>query len=576
MGAMPIPMPQQQTQGDPSLGNTPQIDPRQLLQMLAQGRGQQGQGTSSVGTSIPMPTPIGNGPRPVGQTGPAQGEFATKGGHQRASMASLTQSVQSISNQAHNALEQHQNKQLGMKFQTLVGSQKGIQAADEMQKNAQTMLQQDPNSAEGKQMLETAQQMKQHNTTILNQLLDPTTPEGKKNIKLFNKGFGFDDNNADTPERAAAIEAMKKTNPQMSQGAAGMMSQFPTGVGMSPQTQVQAEMVKAGVTPKAATGGQVLASQTQAAKAGVTDEQKKAKQDFDYQRLGLDPQTHKPIPLDQLPETQRAKVEGERASEQVKYAQAQLAQAKQAALSDPQSPQNQLALMRARAMSSFAQSSAIRAQVSQLNYLMNAKGVGADGQPLPGSQSIGGSPVGTRLAGQAIKTLQAQAAFTDVDGALDNLDAAAKTLSSSGQKINDPRLVKAMTDPHFKSGDMDSFHNWISSEVAGTLSPEQRDYLIAQRQAKENITAIRKYTGGGVAQKQVDAMYGTLPGATTPDYDTVSRQIRAVKGQIGRLHTAIPSMNVASPETPNQKPIGGLNIPPSTDMDAKDPMGLFK
>jgi hypothetical protein len=571
MATTPIPLPQQQTQGDPGLSGS---DPRAILAAISAGH-TQGSGTTSIGTQIPMPQPrtlMEGSPN----SGVAQGSFATKGAHQRASLQNLTGSVQNLVSTAVNIHQQQQNKQLGQKFSTLTGSVKGVQAADEMMKNAQAMLQQDPNSQQGQQMLQQAQQMKQHNTTILNQLLDPNTPEGKKNIKLFNKGFGFDDKNADTPERAAAIAAMQQQNKDLNQGAAGMLSQMPTGIGMSPQTQVQGEMVKAGVTPKAATQGQILHEQGSAAKTLTTDEQKQQALRLNQTRLGMD-ENNKPLPLESLPVAQQAKIAGERASEQVKYAQAQLAQARQSALADPNSPQNQLALMRARAMSSFAGSAAIRAQVMQLNYLMNARGVGADGQPLPGSQSIGGSPVGTRLAGQAIKTLQAQAAFTDVDGALDNLDAAAKTLASTGQRINDPRLVKLMTDPHFKSGDMDSFQNWISSGVASSLSPEQRDYLIAQRQAKENITAIRRYTGGGVAQKQVDAMYGTLPGATTPDYDTVSRQIKAVKGQIGRLHTAIPSMNVEEPETPNQRKIGGgLNLPPSSDMDKADPMGLFK
>lgn len=290
MGANPIPMPDQQGQA------------AQTLQQILQGRQVSPTGSTSVGPQIPTPQPRQMLPTsPNG--GAPQGNFQSKGQHQRASMQSLAGSVQNLVAAVGNAHQQQQNKQLGQKFQTLIGSQKGMQAADEMTKNAQAMLQQDPDNAQAKQMLQDAQQMKQHNTTVLNQLLDPNTPEGKKNIKLFSKGFGFDDKNADTPERAAAIAAMKQvqttapptpqqvnlpnnspmpgpqqqmqmpgapqatTSNGLNSGAASMLSRFPQGIGMSPQTQVNTDMVRAGVTPKAATGGQVLGAQMKAAVA---------------------------------------------------------------------------------------------------------------------------------------------------------------------------------------------------------------------------------------------------------------------------------------------------------------------
>src|SRR5277367_2932329 len=122
---MGIPLPGVNT-NDPT-GNV--SNPLAALQaVLAHQAQPQTAGTTSSGIQMGQPTPFGNGQRPVPTIGPAQGEFKTKGAHQRASMGALVQSVQGVAAQAANQLEQHQNKILGQKFQTLVGSQKGIQA----------------------------------------------------------------------------------------------------------------------------------------------------------------------------------------------------------------------------------------------------------------------------------------------------------------------------------------------------------------------------------------------------------------------------------------------------------------
>jgi hypothetical protein len=533
--------------------------------------------------------------------GAAQGHFADKGEHKRASMQSLAASTQNLVAQVHNAYEARENKQLGQKFSTLIGSQKGMQAADEQIKNAQTVLQSDPDNAQAKQMLSDAQLMKQHNVTVLNQLLDPTTPEGKKNIKLFNKGFGFDDKNADTPERAAAIQAMRSqtqntTTPSspatqlpggamgqpgptmpatqgqpvaqassgLNEGAAGLLSRFPQGIGMSPQTQVSAQMVQAGVTPKAATQGQIMANQNTAAKTVTTQEEKAAQQKIQRDRLGLDDHDQ-PIPLDQLPVAAQAKVASERAGDTLKKAQADYDSARQQALQNPKSPQNQVALMNASARMAMAQSMGLRAQIMQLNYQMNALGTGADGKPLPGTMNVGGTTIGARQAAVVSRVLSTQAQFTDVSGAVDNLAARATALSESGGALNDPRLVKLMGDARFKDGDSPWFSNQMAGEVGSTLTSQQRDYLIAQRQVVENVTALRGMLKSGVAQAQIDAMTKTLPGANTPDIDYAMRQIQAVKGQLGRLKTGVPDLNMPAPQmtpAPNASSgtAGGFNF----------------
>jgi hypothetical protein len=469
-------------------------------------------------------------------------------------------SVQGLAATAQNLYEKHETKMLGQKFQVLVGAQKGVQAAQEMTQNAQKVLAQDPNNADAKAMLEQAQQMQQHNTTILNQMLDPTTPEGKKNIKLFSKGFGFDDKNADTPERAAAIAAMQKQQPGLNQGAAGLMSQMPQGIGMSPQTQVNAEMVKAGVTPKAATGGQVLSADTKLATTQATIDAKKTAQE---ERLGLNPDGS-PKPLNELPLKVQAQVNEERTKDQLQTAQTQLAKAKAAALADPNSVQNQIALKRAQGYAGIAQAMMLRAHVGLLNYKMNAYGEGEGGDKLPGSIEINGQTIGKGMAGAAVKAIQTQAQFIDATGAVDNLDAAVQEMKAAGQPLNDPKLVKLINDPRMKAGDNEWLHNQLNSEIGSTLTSQQRDYLIAQRQARENIMAIRKVIGTGVSVKAMDAITSTLPGAQTPDYDYASKQIQAVKGQLQRLQQGVPQVNVPSrpnqPGAPPAAPSGGFDF----------------
>ena len=553
----------------------------QTLQQLLTARQPLAQGSISSGTQIPQPQPIGTPMQQAPGGGAAQGHFADKGEHKRASMNSLAQATQNLVAQVHNAYQARENKQLGQKFSTLVGSQKGMQAADEQIKNAQSVLQQDPGNAQAQEMLQNAQQMKQHNVTVLNQLLDPTTPEGKKNIKLFNKGFGFDDKNADTPERAAAIQSMQKqtqqstpsTVPGMSMpgamgttqqtpatqgptvtlagsglnaGAAGLLSQMPQGIGMSPATQVSAQMVQAGVTPKAATQGQIMANQNTAAKTVTTQEKNTADEKIKQERLGLDDKGT-PIPLDKLPVATQAKVANERAGDDLKSAQANLAQARQKAMEDPKSPQNQIALMKASGYSKIAEAMQLRAQVMMLNYQASTYGKGAQGETLPGTINIGGQTMAPRLAAAATRAIQTQAQFIDADGSIDNLMAAAKDMSSSGQALNDPRLVKLMTDPRFGDESSPWFSNQMGGEIGSTLTSQQRDYLIAQKQARENIMAIRKVLGTGVSVASMNAITTTLPGAQTPDFDYAQKQIMAVKGQLGRLKQGVPNLNMPKP-----------------------------
>lgn len=516
-------------------------------------------GTISTGPALPQPSLRPAQPVPQG-AGVAQGSFASRAAHTRASLQQLGTTLQSFVAQASNALAQHENKIISQKTDAYTHAIQGISQAQEMLKS-------DPNNAE-------AQQMLQRNQDFLKGFLDPTTPDGKKNIKILEKAYPATQNpEEDSEEQKAAQGSLKKVIAQQQMAAASERLQsgqgFPVTAGMSPLTQINAQMVKAGVTPKAATGGQIINAQTQASKAEQTAATAADEHTIQRERLGLD-QNDKPIPLDQLPAQQQAKVAVERSKDQLQQAQTVYTQARQAALSNPNSVPNQLSLMRAQAQLKFANAAALRGQAMMLNYYMNAYGTGAQGETLPGTISINGQTVGMRAANAAIKAIQTQAQFIDADGAVDNLDSAIKTMFSAKQSLNDPRLVKLMTDPHFRENDnQEAFDKWISSDVAATLSPEQRQYIIAQKQARENIMAIRRVIGTGVSVAAMDAITQTLPSAVTPDYDYAQRQIQAVKGQLGRLQQGVPQVNIPGRTNqpgaaPSQPPAGGLTYNPQT------------
>jgi len=259
--------------------------PADIASLLRGNLGQQpvGQGNTSVGPAIPS-MPQMRPMRQVPQGGAAQGEFQTKGAHQRASMASLTNSITGAVSSAENAYNSRKNRELGQVFTQFGNAQKGIQQAEEMQQNAQQILQQDPNNAQAKQMLQQAQGMLQQNQTIRNDILS-----NDKHRKSLAKGFGIDDKNADTPERQAAIQAMQKLNPSMSPQTASFMSQIPQTSQISPMTQLQGEMVKMGVQPKAATGSAILGAETKAATTQASIDEKK--REFDVSNVNAQNKT---------------------------------------------------------------------------------------------------------------------------------------------------------------------------------------------------------------------------------------------------------------------------------------------
>jgi hypothetical protein len=414
---------------------------------------------------------------------------------------------------------------------------------------------------QGQQLVKSGQQALQQNQTILNDMAnDP------KQHKVITKGFGVDDKNADTPERQAAMKSLQQTM-GVGQGAAGILSQVPQTQQLSPQAQAQSQARQAGVVGAPATQGQVMQAQAKLATTAQTEAGKdqRAQQAADIRReaLGLDKEGQ-PLPLDKLPPAQQVKIQEARSMEEYHAAQTNFMQAKQAAMQDPNSVTNKIAVLRAQGSMLGAQARMMGAITGRMNYDMRALGTDEKGNPLPGTISVAGKTIGSSLAPNIEKVMGQKAAFTDIRGAMNNLEGSALAMKQSGSPINDPKLV-AFTNAH----DEGTFNAMMKSEIGQTLTSSQRDYVIAYHQAVENISALRSTLKGSTAQANIDRMIKTLPGPGTPNYDYANAQIKAIYGQLDRLGTGIPNLNLDS---------GQVNPAPSkapAKANPKDPLGLF-
>jgi hypothetical protein len=541
-----------------------------------------------ITTPIPMPSPQAESPQSEylrallaqqgntagmtqmapnlsGATPPVQREFrqpgsqqtsafgvGEKGAHQRESMQNLVKASQSFANKIGEEVQARQNRDYQVTIKRFTDATQGVaQAQAQVIQATQALRQnpQDPQDPNAQATLQAAQAALKQNQTILNDMAND-----KKHAKIITKAFGIDDKNASSPERQAAMEVLKKQG--MSQGAAGIMSQIPQTQQLSPQAQAQQQMVQAGVIGKPATQGQLLAADTSLTKTAMTEQGKNERQQQEdvirRERMGLDAEG-KPIPLEDLPEKDRAKINEERSNESYRDAMKNYAQARQEALQNPNSPQNRINALRAEGTMLRAKASMMGAMTGRMSYDMRAFGTDIAGNPLPGSVQVGGLTVGTSVAPNVEKVISQQAAFTDIRGAVKNLQAAGEAMKTSGASINDPNLVQVMA-----ARDNGTFSSLLNSYVGNTLTSQQRDYAIAYHQAVENVSALRSTLKGSTAQANIERMVKTLPGPGTPNYDYANAQIQAIYGQLDRLSTGIANVNVGGDTA---KPTGGTAQP---------------
>jgi hypothetical protein len=239
---------------------------------------------------------------------------------------------------------------------------------------------------------------------------------------------------------------------------------------------------------------------------------------------------------------------------------------------DPKTPAGRLAVAKVKAAEDGHNAAMMRAQAYMGNYLMHSKGVDAQGNTLAGATELpDNTPVGTAFQPVVQKQQPKVAQFNDVHGALDSLESAAKNLVKSGGKLNSPGVAAAMADPQSTSS------QYLQGLVAkGQLTPAERDYVIANAAAHENLMALRSSVGGGVSDSQVHQLLSLLPNASTPDLDYALRQTGQIRQTATRLGSGIANVHGGTrvrgsqPETPAAPPSQGGPIPAAAAAQLKE------
>jgi hypothetical protein len=232
---------------------------------------------------------------------------------------------------------------------------------------------------------------------------------------------------------------------------------------------------------------------------------------------------------------------------------------------DPNSVPNRLAIQRLQIakqtqnrLTSTMGAMQERADAQMGTYLMRSKNVDLQGNTLAGAPIISDddgqqSVVGTGNASLATKNQSNAAQFNDVHGALDNLEATARTLTASGEKPDSAILAAALAQPKGSIG------QWLQGNaIKNNLSQAQRDYVTSLVQAHENIQALRKSAGGTATDSSVDRLEQMLPNASTPDLNYFLKQTGQIRSTAERLGkgatTATGGLKVRGQQNPMQPP----------------------
>lgn len=157
------------------------------------------------------------------------------------------------------------------------------------------------------------------------------------------------------------------------------------------------------------------------------------------------------------------------------------------------------------------------------------------------------------------KALSGQVTMDDIQGAIENVKKTVSVLDKGF--VHRAAVATVLADP---ASTKDTF---LQSPVAGQLTSEEQNYVVAVLTAREVVPGLRQIIGTGTAtDSRVKNMLQTLPGAQTPNSGYAIKQLDSILGTLKRVRPAIP--NVA----PNNNP----NKPPTTPQAKPgDPLGIF-
>lgn len=243
-------------QGQPAQGQAP-ANVELIRRLISSGAlpppgGQQGgQNLTSFGPQMIQPqAPVRMGQPDIQYP---TGSFGSAGERKRAQKAALFHGIASTVKTAGDYIQQKQVRAMAMDTERLMSATQGFNEA----------------KAAGDQAA-----MKQ-NSDIINSMLDPSTSEGKKRIKNFQKAFNVnilgEHKDKDSPEYKGFTQAYQKFNQDKASGQASLspiaqklMQSMPQRQQVNPQLQAEAQLIKDKVLPdanaqlKAQTAGQLI------------------------------------------------------------------------------------------------------------------------------------------------------------------------------------------------------------------------------------------------------------------------------------------------------------------------------
>lgn len=170
-------------------------------------------------------------------------------------------------------------------------------------------------------------------------------------------------------------------------------------------------------------------------------------------------------------------------------------------------------------------------------------------------------------ASQAQQQYNRVGVFNEIDFSLGQLDQSIDKLGSqSFNAAQRAQIAYILSDSDPRS----ALSAFLNSEVAGTLSPEQLNYVTSLASAQESAMSLRSIAGMGSGSDMLrGAILRMLPSGSTPSKDYAKRQLQLLRGEVKQLKGPVPS-NISKalpppPGTPASSSATGVSTPKTAD-----------
>lgn len=136
------------------------------------------------------------------------------------------------------------------------------------------------------------------------------------------------------------------------------------------------------------------------------------------------------------------------------------------------------------------------------------------------------------------KALTRTAVIVDIRDAIGNVKQSISNLKTDFTPAMRAQIALVMKDRSPKS----AISNWLGSDMAATLTPDQVDYITDLAQIQENAMAMRSVLGAGQGSEDLRAaILRTVPSMLTPNREYALKQLDKFNQQLNRLERGVPS-----------------------------------